>query len=145
MADADLQDLVDNPIERLHVELKSWLDLKDKIVRANVARHICALSNHGGGYIVFGFSNDRTPDTVLPDVSRYTTDEFSGIAKRYLSPAPQCIAHEVISAGGQVHVVLWIPSHGPTPVCAVGSGPHDKAGAPQGIAAGVHYHRATGP
>jgi len=45
---SDVQDLVDNPGELLHVELKEWLDLTDDVARAKLARHLAALSNHGG-------------------------------------------------------------------------------------------------
>ena len=40
----DLQALVENPRESLEVEIKDWIDLKDNVVRANIARHIAALA-----------------------------------------------------------------------------------------------------
>ena len=52
-----LQELVDAPNETLGVEYKSWLDFNSNEVRADVARHIAAVANHGGGYIVFGFDD----------------------------------------------------------------------------------------
>jgi hypothetical protein len=52
------QDLIDNPNETLAVEYKSWLDLTDNEVRADLARHIAALANYGGGSIVFGFTDE---------------------------------------------------------------------------------------
>ena len=54
----DLTDLVDNPRETLNIELKSWLDLSEGVNKANIARHIAALCNNGGGYLVFGFQDD---------------------------------------------------------------------------------------
>ena len=42
-----LQDLVDAPMERLDVEYKAWLDLDDREVQADLARHLCAIANHG--------------------------------------------------------------------------------------------------
>lgn len=44
----DLQALVENPRESREVEIKDWIDLKDNVARANIARHIAALANHGG-------------------------------------------------------------------------------------------------
>ena len=44
----DLTDLVDNPREALDIELKQWLDLTDNLAKANIARHLAALCNHGG-------------------------------------------------------------------------------------------------
>src|SRR6185369_4556991 len=102
MSPTDLQDRVDNPQETLEVELKRWLNLKDKLVRAKIARHICAIANHGGGYIVFGFNDDGSPDLSGPNYDHYSTDEFSGIAKAYLSPPPQCAARVVTSTAGQI-------------------------------------------
>jgi predicted HTH transcriptional regulator len=55
----ELSELVDSPNETLEVEYKSWLNLADdNEARADLARHIAALSNHGGGHIVFGFTDD---------------------------------------------------------------------------------------
>jgi hypothetical protein len=46
----DLQDLIEDPLEVLDVELKDWMDIaNDRKVQANIARHLAALSNHGGG------------------------------------------------------------------------------------------------
>lgn len=35
---ADIQELVDNPIETLHVKLKEWVDLTDHVTRELLAR-----------------------------------------------------------------------------------------------------------
>ena len=47
MDHSELQDLVNAPRERLDVEYKAWLNLKDREVQAGLARHLCALANHG--------------------------------------------------------------------------------------------------
>jgi hypothetical protein len=46
---SDFQELIDSPNETLGVEYKEWLDLNDSEARADLARHIAALANHGGG------------------------------------------------------------------------------------------------
>ena len=51
-----LQELVDAPTERLDVEYKAWLNLDDREARARLAKHLCALANHGGGFVVFGIA-----------------------------------------------------------------------------------------
>lgn len=56
----ELQELVDDPNETLDSEYKSWLDLSNSASRADLARHIAALANHGGGAMVLGFT-DATP------------------------------------------------------------------------------------
>ena len=52
------------------------------ILRRNIARHIAALVNHGGGYQVFGFRDARAPNP-----SRFSRDNISSITKRHLAPA----------------------------------------------------------
>jgi predicted HTH transcriptional regulator len=68
----EIQDLIDNPIETLHVELKSWLDLMDQTVRAKTARLLAALANHGGGYLIIGIGDHRQLDEVwIPKTRAY--------------------------------------------------------------------------
>jgi hypothetical protein len=62
----DLQDLAESPPEVLHVELKDWMYLNEGISRAKIARHLAALANHGGGYLLFGFRDHRTPNPRSP-------------------------------------------------------------------------------
>lgn len=56
---SDLQPLVEESLERLEVEYKDWLDLRDAHHRAVLAKAAIALANHGGGYIVC-----RSPRTM---------------------------------------------------------------------------------
>lgn len=141
----ELQDLVDAPRETLAAEYKDWLDLDDNIARANLARHLAALCNFGGGYVVFGFSDDLVPTgrNPFPEAS-YSRDSISSIVKRYLSPPFQCDVRVVRSAAGQSHVVVVVPPHGAVPVCAKAAGP-DADGKPKGIRKGIHYIRKAGP
>ena len=51
-----LTDLVENPRETLDVELKDWLDLRgSQEHKAQLAKALLALANHGGGYLLIGF------------------------------------------------------------------------------------------
>ena len=50
----ELQELVDAPRERLDVEYKAWQDPTDGEASAKLAKHLCALANLGGGFLVFG-------------------------------------------------------------------------------------------
>lgn len=43
-----LGDLVRHPREDLHIEVKSWLDLGNEDHKADLAKAIMALANHGG-------------------------------------------------------------------------------------------------
>jgi predicted HTH transcriptional regulator len=61
MAEYDLrqlQELLARPREALDIEVKSWLDLSDHNHRADLAKAIIALANHGGGYILLGMKEN---------------------------------------------------------------------------------------
>ena len=143
--DQDLQDLVDAPRETLSVEVKGSLDLTDQTARANLARHVCALANHGGGYVVFGFDDDLNPITLAGDVdANYHRDRIASAVSTYLEPPPHCDVTIVTSSEGRRHPVVRVPALGTTPVCAKANGPNDARGRPQGIQAGRHYTRQLG-
>src|ERR1700732_5260618 len=143
----DLQDLIENPPERLDVELKDWIDIaNDRVAQANIARHFAALANHGGGYLLFGFHDNRTPNPSSPfPLKTFERDSISSIVKRYLTPTFQCEVDFVTSRAGTTHPVVWVPSHGAVPVCSKADGPQDEKGRPQGIKMATYYIRAPGP
>jgi hypothetical protein len=143
----DLQDLIENPAERLDVELKDWIDIaNDRVARAKIARHLAALANHGGGYLVFGFDDSRTANPSLPfPLNTFERDNISSIVQTYLTPTFQCEVYLVSSRTGTTHPVVWVPSHGAIPVCSKADGPQDQNGRPQGIKMATHYIRAPGP
>ena len=121
MDNAQLRELVDAPVERLDVEYKDWLDLDDREAQAKLAKHFCALANHGGGFVVFGVRNDMTPAGVRPaHAGPFDQDRMSSIVKRYLTPAFQVEVYDVAaSATAIVHPVVWVPSHTAVPVCSL--------------------------
>jgi len=141
----ELKELVDEPNETLDDEYKSWLDLSGPEGRANLARHIAALANHGGGRIVFGFTDQlayagpNTNPTPLLD-----RDVVAGIVKKYLEPAFHCDVFRVESAAGNEHIIIVVPPHGAVPVCAKADGPM-VAGRTLGIIKGTYYIRKPGP
>ena len=146
MENPELQDLVDAPRERLDAEYKAWLDLKDRVVQAELAKDLCALANHGSGYVVFGISDDMTSAGEPFDRDGpYDQDSLSGIVKRFLTPAFQVEVYNVKSARtGITHPVVWVPSHKEVPVCSRRAGPHN-GGKPVGIEHVTHYTREPGP
>lgn len=144
----ELRDLVEVPNgERLDVEYKAWLDLSDIEQKAKLARHMCALANHGGGYIIFGISDDLTSAGQPPaNAGPYDQDAITGIIKRYLTPAFQVECWTARSSISNVeHKIIRVPSHGAVPICASRSGPSGPKGKPTGIAQGTYYTRAPGP
>ena len=54
MTDLDLSDLLGGKSEDPSVEYKAWMDTSTNEAKAKLAKHIAALANHGGGYLVFG-------------------------------------------------------------------------------------------
>ena len=142
----DLDNLIENPREDLNCELKEWLDLQQNAVRASIARHLAALANHGGGYLIFGFSDDLGHAPNRPDsLDSYSHDVFAGIVKHYLTPTFQCGVELVPHRNGQKFPVVRVPGHGRVPICAKAGGPQDDKGREQGIKKGIYYIRKPGP
>lgn len=139
-----LDDIVTRRSERIDVDHKRWLDPEDIVVKAKLARHIAALANAGGGYVVLGVE-DNGSRSVAPDwdVASYTHDWVNAIASKYLVPAPQCEIREVRDDAGMVKVIV-VPSHGSVPVCVKANGP-EVAGKVQGVRKGAYYIREVGP
>lgn len=141
-----LQDLVEQRLETTSVEYKAWMSLSKNEAKAKVARHLCALANFGGGYLVFGFDDDGTPSEPYPDdLSGYSQDMLNGIVESYLQPAFHVAVHPVTATTGRTYPVVRVPSHGAQPICAKRDGPQDAKGRTVGIRAGVHYIREQGP
>ncbi len=144
--ESDLKDLIENPRETLEIELKAWLDLHQPIQRAKLARHLAALANHGGGYLIFGFKDDLSHDQNRPSsVENYNRDEFTGIVNRYLTPTFQCEVALVRDKNGEEFPVIRVPGHGRVPIAAKADGPKDDKGRIQGIKADTYYIRKPGP
>jgi len=144
---SQLQDLVERPTEHEWLELKSWVDLRaaDHAARAQCAKHLAAIANYGGGYLVFGFNKDGTRCARKDDVRTiYSHDVFAGIIDKYLQPKFQCDV-SFPEFGGIEHPVIWVPSHGTSPVIAKADGPKDPKGIIQGIRSGVVYIRTPKP
>ena len=141
----ELRELVDDPNETLENEYKSWLDLDDVEVRADLARHISALANHGGGRIVVGFTDELKyagPNSYSG--TRWDRDTISSIVKKYLEPPFQCDVFVVQSAAGNEHRIVVVPPHGAVPICSKADGPTVR-GKIAGITNSTYYIRKPGP
>jgi hypothetical protein len=113
--------------------------------RADLARHIAALANHGGAKIVFGITDAMQTAGANP-FSKISIDHdlISSIVKRYLEPPFQCNVYVIRSAAGNNHPVVVVPPHGAAPICAKAGGTEVK-GKHTGIAQGIHHIRKAGP
>ena len=143
---ADIQSALDRGAESQEVEYKDWVNLRDPVARAEIAKDLAALANFGGGYLIFGRTDDGQSSANPPSsFEQFEAEQFNLIATRYLLPAFQC---EVFSAtpsdGGDVCIVVRVPSHQSVPICAKADGPQVK-GQHQGIRMGKYYTRAPQP
>lgn len=143
-APSDLQDLVDAPCRTLEVEYKSWRNLDHAEDRAELARDIAALANHGGGFVVFGFDEHTLrPDDTDPFRTNCDQQRVNAIVQAYLDPPVACDVSMPASAAGIVHPVIRVGSHGVTPVCVRRDGP--LIGGERLIERGAYYLRKPGP
>ena len=117
-----LERLVEFPGEDLSVEYKDWLDLTGPHGRATLAKHAIALVNHGGGYIVLGFS-EETENLVShekpSEIPEVTQDAVNAAIRRYADPEFQCRMRLIISSDtGVLHPVITVPGGYTAPVMA---------------------------
>lgn len=141
-----LAGLIDHRTEDPDIEYKSWMDLSGSEARAKIAKHICALANYGGGWLIFGVNDDGSIDQNRPTTQNaYDQDAINGFALRYLTPPVHCQVHHAASdRTNGPHPIVRVPPHGSVPICAKASGPTVN-GVTVGIVKGTHYVRDTGP
>lgn len=146
IAVSDLTDLIAGANENLGVEFKAWMDTGQAEHRAKLARHIAALANHGGGYLVFGVDDKTRKPLGATDLasSLFGQDALSSIVKKYLEPRLQLLVQGA-EFEGVTYPVVMVPSHGSRPVVAIADGPQGVNGRPTGISQGTVYIRAAGP
>jgi predicted HTH transcriptional regulator len=139
----ELRPLLDNPVEDLATEMKDWLDLSTKIKRADLARELIALANHGGGYVLFGFQETVTgwsPSGACPyDLKCYSADEINNILKAHAEPVFECYTHHLASTKGHPHVVVKVPGGHTMPIRSRG-GPSGSR-----LTDHMYYIRRPGP
>jgi hypothetical protein len=133
--------------EDLEIEFKQSLPLADAIGKAKLAKEICALANHGGGWIVLGRRDDGTfPENLPEELVGADQDTINQISAAYLSPAPHCAVRWAQPADVSFEVlVVRVPTVGTAPVCGRKNGPNDANGKTVGIRKGLHYIRKAGP
>jgi predicted HTH transcriptional regulator len=91
-----LEGFLIDPRETLEFEIKEWLDLSNKEAKKTLAKAIIAMANHGGGYILIGYKDNKDDIyTPVPDSEhrpRYTTDIINNIVESFVEPKlPPCV------------------------------------------------------
>jgi predicted HTH transcriptional regulator len=102
MTDSNLLELFTGRSEDLGVEYKSWMDTSQPEAKAKLARHLAALANHGGGYLIFGVDDEsRGPQgtTELP-AALFNHDAISAIVKKYSDPRFQVSVEKAAPIAG---------------------------------------------
>jgi hypothetical protein len=113
-----IQALVNQPSERLNVELKPWLDLSAKWGQHLLAKSLLALRNQDGGFLVIGFEDDGLPSPTKEGVDVrqiYHVDKIQEIASRYASK-PFSISVHFRERDGIDHPIVQVESGIRTPV-----------------------------
>ena len=116
----ELQPLISEPREELGVEYKYWLDLKTNEHKATLAKAAIALANHGGGFIVIGFAEQRPElqsHPCLSEMPAVTQDEVNAAICRYATPEFHCrVDYVTHPKTNVVHPVITVPGNLTVPV-----------------------------
>jgi hypothetical protein len=140
-----LADLLIDPHETLEIELKGWLNIVDNNDhKAVLAKSLLALANHGGGFVIIGFS--RTPAGVAPDPNRpanlagYTPDTVNAIVQAYAEPVFHCDMSILAAPNGQSYPIVSVPGGHRKPIRSRRAGPNGQT-----VAQNTYYIRRPGP
>ena len=142
----NIEAILRSPSESLDVEIKGWLDPTNRGKdRANLAKAMIALANHGGGFILIGFTESpegHIPSTERPpDLGSYSTDTINDIVKRYAEPLFHCELYHVLHPETEdKHPVIHVPGGHSVPIRSKRAGPGGQA-----IRQDVYYIRRPGP
>lgn len=143
-AQRQLKELLAFPREDLDIELKGWLDLSSPEHKADLAKALLALTNHGGGYVVLGFKEENgawVPAECGPVDFAKIQDDVNGIVKSFAEPPFHCeVFLEQHPKTGRVHPIISVPSIQRVPVRSKKDGPDRKH-----VTINQYYIRASGP
>ena len=125
----NLQSLIDSPQESMEIEYKNWLEgLSSNLKKAQLAKEIIALSNHGGGYIVIGFTDVNSVLTECApennELDAFNVDSVVSVIQRYVVPAIQVEVQYLKQTGSDIkHPIIIVPSSERLPLWAARESP----------------------
>ena len=115
ISNSRIEILIHYPREDLAREYKQWLDLGKNEHKATLAKAAIALANHGGGYIVIGFSENDDglqSEAIPPELPAITQDCVNEIIRRYAEPEFHCVVHTLEHRdSGNKHPVVTVPGN----------------------------------
>lgn len=117
---AELRPLLAEPREDLGAEYKGWLDLSTNEHRAILAKAAIALANHGGGFIVWGMTEqgESFVSAARPgEIPEVTQDAINSAVNRFASPSFHCRMYSVDHPqSGVTHPIISVPGNLTEPV-----------------------------
>ena len=114
-----LEYLFDQREETLDVEFKEGLDLSNEEHRADLAKALLAMANHGGGFVVLSQGPDSRDGEQQPLPKH---DDVNNVVKAYADPCFHCGVHTILAAKKE-RAVIVVPGGHATPVRAKRDGP----------------------
>jgi Putative DNA-binding domain len=123
-----IQALVEAPSERLHIEVKPWLDPSSNWGEGIIAKALLALRNQDGGFLLIGFDDDGSPGSRKKGLnikSAFHIDNIQQIASRYASKPFQLHIH-FRSRAGVEYPIIQVESGIKTPVFCKAELKNDK-------------------
>jgi len=139
------EDWLISPMETLDIEAKCWLDMNDIESKGTIAKALIALENHGGGYLVIGFSEDAagvlsSDPNRPPNLTAFGTDEINAIIKKYAEPAFHAhVTFQKNPDSGDEFPVIRSPGTSKVPVRSCSETPNGT------LKNKVYYIRRPGP
>jgi hypothetical protein len=138
------EDWLLSPTETLDFEVKGWLDLNDVEARGTVAKAMIALENHGGGFLLIGFSEEQErfiPDPERPaSLAQYGTDEINAIIKKCAEPAFHAhVTFQKHPQTGEEFPIIQVAGATKVPVRSCSATPNGA------LKQNVYYIRRPGP
>ena len=140
-----LADLLVDPREDLDFEVKIWLDLQGSNEdKATFAKAVLAISNHGGGFIAFGF--DETDEGLVEAGGRpatldgYSQNLINGIVQSYCDPPFHCAVHIIPNPADALFPIVIVPGGHRVPIRARRAGPNGNT-----VTNNAIYVRKPGP
>jgi len=142
---SQFEDWLISPMETLNIEAKGWLDMDDVESKGTIAKALIALENHGGGFLVIGFTEDSTgvlsPGRGRPQsLNQFGTDEVNAIINKYAEPPFHAhVTFQRHPKSGEEFPVIRAPGSSKVPVRSCSETPKGA------IKNKVYYVRRPGP
>lgn len=135
-----------NPTEGLDFEVKGWLDPNTNVEdRGSIVKAIIALENHGGGFLLIGYTENSEkqliPDQNRPDnLEAFSTDAINGYLRNYAEPVFHVdVSIQTHSETGETFPLIRVHGTSDVPVRSAKDTPGRK------LINNTYYIRRPGP